>query len=203
MSHFGVSPSLRCTSRFSAGYSGDIAAFLHEGHQLLQNPLWWLLAGRYRPNRDLGALQQTSEMLPHHLSLHDEQQHAAVRGGPATPDRRDRCSPGTELDEPVTLRRLVGPRRPQAPDRNATRVPHRARHRLGGAPDIDTDPVAAWHDHVKLVMAAISDCRPPATAYDGHFGPTTVGDTIEQFYVWDMLVHRWDIARSVGAQTAL
>ena len=70
---------------------------------------------------------------------------------------------------------------------------------LGGAPDIDTDPVAAWRDHVMRVMAAISDDAVPATAFDGHFGPTTVGDTLEQFYVWDMLVHRWDIARSVGA----
>ncbi len=39
------------------------------------------------------------------------------------------------------------------------------------------------------------------TAYDGHFGPTTVGDTLAQFYIWDMVVHRWDIARSAGADT--
>ena len=74
---------------------------------------------------------------------------------------------------------------------------------LGGVPDIDTDPLAAWREHAKRVMAAISQDAVPAIAFDGHFGATTVGDTLEQFYVWDMLVHRWDIARSDGAQSAL
>lgn len=70
---------------------------------------------------------------------------------------------------------------------------------LGGAPDIDTDPAAAWRDHAKRVLEAISDDAVTTTEYDGHFGPTTVGATLEQFYVWDMLVHRWDIARSASA----
>ena len=74
---------------------------------------------------------------------------------------------------------------------------------LGGMPDIDTDPVAAWRGHAKRVMEAIADDAVPASAFDGHFGPTTVGDTLEQFYVWDMLVHRWDIATSHGAQASL
>jgi uncharacterized protein (TIGR03086 family) len=74
---------------------------------------------------------------------------------------------------------------------------------LGEAPDIDTDPAAAWRDHTKRVAEAISDDAVPMTAFDGHFGPTTVGATLEQFYIWDMLVHRWDIARSVGADAVL
>ena len=43
----------------------------------------------------------------------------------------------------------------------------------------------------------------PAIAYDGWSGPTTVGATFEQFYVWDMVVHRWDLAREVGADAGL
>jgi uncharacterized protein (TIGR03086 family) len=74
---------------------------------------------------------------------------------------------------------------------------------MGLAPDIDTDPAAAWRDHAKRVAEAISDDAVPAIRYDGHFGPTTVGATLEQFYIWDMLVHRWDIARSVGADDGL
>jgi len=74
---------------------------------------------------------------------------------------------------------------------------------LGQAPDIDADPAAAWRDHAKRVAAAISDDAVCTTGYDGHFGPTTVGATLEQFYIWDMLVHRWDIARSVGADDGL
>lgn len=74
---------------------------------------------------------------------------------------------------------------------------------LGDAPDIETDPAAAWGDHAKRVAAAISDDAVSAKAYDGHFGPTTIGATLEQFYIWDMLVHRWDIAMSVGADAGL
>jgi uncharacterized protein (TIGR03086 family) len=74
---------------------------------------------------------------------------------------------------------------------------------LGPAPDVDADPAAAWRDHAKRVVEAISDDALDAREYDGHFGPTTVGGTFERFYVWDMLVHRWDIARAVGADAAL
>lgn len=74
---------------------------------------------------------------------------------------------------------------------------------LGAVPDVTADPAAAWRGHSKRVAGAIADDSLMATAFDGHFGPTTVGATLEQFYVWDMLVHRWDIARSVGADAGL
>ncbi|MFD2091119.1 TIGR03086 family metal-binding protein [Blastococcus deserti] len=74
---------------------------------------------------------------------------------------------------------------------------------LGPAPDVAADPVAAWRDHAERVTAVISDDRVVDTGYDGFFGPTTVGATFDQAYVWDMLVHRWDIARSVGADARL
>lgn len=74
---------------------------------------------------------------------------------------------------------------------------------LGAAPDIEADPAAAWHDHAKRVRGAISDDGVAAMEFDGQFGPTTVGATLEQFYVWDMVVHRWDIARAVGADAGL
>ncbi len=74
---------------------------------------------------------------------------------------------------------------------------------MGEEPDLDNDPTAAWRDHAKRVTEAISDDAVASTEYDGHFGPTTVGATLEQFYIWDMLVHRWDIANSVGADAKL
>ena len=60
------------------------------------------------------------------------------------------------------------------------------------------DPAAAWEAHRAHVEAALSDPALPATAYDGWFGPTTVGESFEQFYVFDLLVHRWDVARAAG-----
>jgi uncharacterized protein (TIGR03086 family) len=73
---------------------------------------------------------------------------------------------------------------------------------LGEEPDVAIDPAAAWREHAKRVADALSDDHLPATPFDGFFGPTTVGATLEQFYVWDMLVHRWDVARAVGAEVA-
>ncbi len=74
---------------------------------------------------------------------------------------------------------------------------------LGDAPDVDDHPAAAWRAHSTTVSALISEDAVVTTPYDGHFGPTTIGDTLERFYVFDMLVHRWDVARAVGADDDL
>ena len=74
---------------------------------------------------------------------------------------------------------------------------------LGEAPDVAADPAAAWRVHAGQVARALSDDALPAREFDGFFGPTTVGAAFEQFYVWDMVVHRWDVARAVGADPAL
>ncbi|MGY1849738.1 TIGR03086 family metal-binding protein [Blastococcus sp. SYSU DS1021] len=74
---------------------------------------------------------------------------------------------------------------------------------LGGAPDVAADPAAAWREHAERVAGAVSDDAVAAREFDGFFGPTTVGAAFEQFYVWDMVVHRWDLARAVGADAGL
>jgi uncharacterized protein (TIGR03086 family) len=74
---------------------------------------------------------------------------------------------------------------------------------LGDPPDVDADPVRAWAAHAARVRDVLADDAVPALAYDGFFGPTTLGATLEQFYVWDMVVHRWDLARAAGLDAAL
>jgi uncharacterized protein (TIGR03086 family) len=74
---------------------------------------------------------------------------------------------------------------------------------LGEVPDVAADPVAAWRDHAKRVAEAIADDAVADSEYDGFFGRTTVGATLAQFYVWDMVVHRWDIARASGVDAGL
>lgn len=69
---------------------------------------------------------------------------------------------------------------------------------LGPAPDVDADPAAAWRAHAQRVADVIADDAVADTAFDGYFGPTTLGATLERFYVFDMLVHRWDVATAVG-----
>jgi uncharacterized protein (TIGR03086 family) len=74
---------------------------------------------------------------------------------------------------------------------------------LGPAPDVASDPAAAWRLHAGRVARALADDDVPATRFEGFFGPTTIGATLEQFYIWDMVVHRTDVARATGTDAAL
>jgi len=74
---------------------------------------------------------------------------------------------------------------------------------VGDLPDLDADPLRAWEAHAGRVLGALADDAVPAIAFDGFFGPTTLGATLEQFYVWDMVVHRWDVAQAAGLDAGL
>ncbi|HRC00630.1 MAG TPA: maleylpyruvate isomerase family mycothiol-dependent enzyme [Dermatophilaceae bacterium] len=73
---------------------------------------------------------------------------------------------------------------------------------LTPAPDIPADPAAAWAEHSTMVAGLLDDPAISGIAYDGFFGPTTLGETVDRFYVFDMLVHRWDLARAAGTDTS-
>lgn len=60
-------------------------------------------------------------------------------------------------------------------------------------PDV-SDPVAAWAAHTAAVGALLADPQVPGRTVDGFFGPTTIGDTLLQFYGFDLIAHRWDLA---------
>ncbi len=74
---------------------------------------------------------------------------------------------------------------------------------LGPAPDVAADPAAALRAHADRVLAAVADPAVAGERYDGFSGPTTVGETLAEFYVWDMVVHRWDLARATGQDAGL
>lgn len=61
------------------------------------------------------------------------------------------------------------------------------------------DPQRAWAEHTGAVLGLLEDSSVGAREYDGHFGRTTIGATMASFYGWDLLVHRWDLARALGA----
>jgi uncharacterized protein (TIGR03086 family) len=75
-----------------------------------------------------------------------------------------------------------------------------ARQELDAGPEPDlADPVAAWrtqHAHVTDVLTADVAGR----EYDSYFGRTTLGDTLADFYGWDMVVHGSDVARATGQE---
>ena len=60
------------------------------------------------------------------------------------------------------------------------------------------NPPAVWRDHRQVIGSVVDDEELAATEYDGHFGRTSVADTLADFYGFDMLVHRWDLARALG-----
>lgn len=60
-----------------------------------------------------------------------------------------------------------------------------------------------WNDHVRRLLDVLRRPDAAGVAFDGFFGPTTVGDTLLRFYVPDMIVHRWDLAVAVGADSHL
>lgn len=68
---------------------------------------------------------------------------------------------------------------------------------VGDRPDL-ADPAVAWRAHTARVAQLLADDGIVGTAYDSYFGPTTIGATFEQFYLFDMVVHRWDLARTAG-----
>ena len=63
----------------------------------------------------------------------------------------------------------------------------------------DGSPAERWHAHLAGVRDVVTDESFTFEAYDGYFGRTTVADTLSSFYGFDMLVHRWDLARGAGS----
>ncbi len=64
-------------------------------------------------------------------------------------------------------------------------------------PSLD-DPAAAWRSHAAEVLEVLSRDGVADRAFDGYFGRTTVGETLAEFYGWDLAIHGWDVARAIG-----
>ena len=69
------------------------------------------------------------------------------------------------------------------------------------APSVEgLDRLAAWRA-VREAVQAVLDGAAAEREYDGYFGRTNVAATVGRFYVPDLVIHRWDLARATG-QTA-
>jgi uncharacterized protein (TIGR03086 family) len=73
-----------------------------------------------------------------------------------------------------------------------------SRHDIDAGGRFQGEPADVWHGHLTAVRAALGDGAVLDTKFDGYFGPTTIGDTLADFYGFDMVVHRWDLARAGG-----
>ena len=64
------------------------------------------------------------------------------------------------------------------------------RERPAGSPD------DVWEQHLSVVRPLAADPDLRARAYDGVFGHTTIGATLDAFYGFDLVVHGWDLGSS-------
>lgn len=60
------------------------------------------------------------------------------------------------------------------------------------------DPIRAWHLHRARATEVLASEGVADRAYDGYFGPTTIGESMADFYGWDLVVHGGDVARATG-----
>ena len=71
---------------------------------------------------------------------------------------------------------------------------------LGPGPTT-SDPAQRWAAHRELVAEVLPSMVD--VAYETPFGPSTVGRTMNTFYGFDLIVHRWDIATGAGLPARL
>jgi uncharacterized protein (TIGR03086 family) len=67
----------------------------------------------------------------------------------------------------------------------------------------DDDPKEAWEEASRAIDEITADQAARAKEIDGPTGKMPAGELIGQFVTMDLLVHTWDLARTVGADERL
>ena len=67
----------------------------------------------------------------------------------------------------------------------------------------DDDPKKAWEEARRAIDEITADQAARAKEIDGPTGKMPAGELIGQFVTMDLLVHTWDLARTVGADERL
>ena len=148
------------------------------------------LRGSYQPNR-LDRLRMHKKWLYGFIATREVAALFAVVEH-LSPDDWQAASPCEGWTAADVLSHLIDTQRSFLVDRGFD---------LGSALDVSSAPARAWKQHAAKVLTLLADPEVIGFEYDGWFGPTTVGATIERFYLFDMVVHRWDIATAAGVET--
>ncbi|MCG6568107.1 maleylpyruvate isomerase N-terminal domain-containing protein [Tessaracoccus sp. ZS01] len=64
--------------------------------------------------------------------------------------------------------------------------------------EVGDDVLAAWWKHTANVQALVEDDEQVARVIDVGQGDQTLGQVLEQFYLSDLFMHRWDLAKASG-----
>jgi uncharacterized protein (TIGR03086 family) len=62
-------------------------------------------------------------------------------------------------------------------------------------------PAQVWAQHLEAVRPLAEDDSFRAREFDGFFGRTTIGATLDGFYGFDLVVHGWDLGSAGGRPT--
>jgi len=76
----------------------------------------------------------------------------------------------------------------------------------GGEPEplgADEDPRRAWEKASQAIDEITGDPKAVAKEVDGPTGRMSAGEIIGRFVTMDLLVHTWDLARTIGADERL
>lgn len=71
------------------------------------------------------------------------------------------------------------------------------------APKVSSGAGTAWRTHAEAVARSLADPRIGEAPHETPFGTSTVGQVLDDFYGFDLVVHRWDIARATGLDARL
>jgi uncharacterized protein (TIGR03086 family) len=66
------------------------------------------------------------------------------------------------------------------------------------APSVDDAPYTGWVAARDQVQADLDDPARATEKFEGFFGPTAWEDAIDRFICFDLVIHRWDLARAAG-----
>jgi uncharacterized protein (TIGR03086 family) len=67
----------------------------------------------------------------------------------------------------------------------------------------DEDPRQAWEEASRAIAEITADPEASAKEIDGPTGKMPAGEVIGRFVTMDLLVHTWDLARTIGADERL
>ena len=75
---------------------------------------------------------------------------------------------------------------------------------LPAGPGADEDPVRAWHIHSAAVQELLLDPTTAGRAFTNpYIGELPLDQAIDRFYITDVFMHTWDLARATGQDDRL
>jgi len=144
------------------------------------------------PRRAVGAYYPTMTEVQDRYRQVSDGFDAAVRAVP--PDKWDTQSPCEQWKARDVVAHVVeGHRGVIAGVRGGASMP------LGA----DDDPKKAWEEASRAIDEITADPEAVAKELDGPTGKMPAGEIIGRFVTMDVLVHTWDLARTVGADERL